>query len=230
VVFLYGGSWRNGERGWYRFAGATLAEAGLTVIIPDYRKAPEVLFPAFVEDAAAAFAYAHRHIDRFGGDRQQLFLMGHSAGAHIAALLCTDRRYLAAQGLKLSDVRGMVGLAGPYDFLPMTGRKVIEVFNGDPQNPDSQPVNFVDGDEPPMLLLHGLDDRLVWPRNSESLDRRMQAAGRSSQLKLYADLGHVGILLSLGRSFQHWSPALSDTLVWIRERAQQPGTDNAVMP
>lgn len=219
VVFLYGGSWRNGKRDWYRFAGASLAEAGLTVIIPDYRKVPEVHFPEFVEDAARAFAHVHNHIERYGGDRRRLFLLGHSAGAHIAALLCTDRRYLQATGLTPADVSGMIGLAGPYDFLPLTSSKVIEVFNGDPLNPQSQPVNFVDGDEPPMLLLHGRDDRLVWASNSQSLHGRMQAAGRDSQLRLYPDVGHVGIVLSLGRTLRHWSPALADTLHWIHQQS-----------
>lgn len=219
VVFFYGGSWRNGERNWYRFAGASLAEAGYTVIIPDYRKAPEVVFPAFVEDAAVAVAQVRAHIDHYGGDPRQLFLMGHSAGAHIAGLLVTDARYLAAHQMRPRDLAGFIGVAGPYDFLPMTSRRIIEVYGGNAEHPESQPVTFVNGDEPPALLLHGAQDRLVWARNSESLHRRLLDAGVPSTLHIYPDTGHIGILLAMGRGLRGRAPTLKDAVQFIRDPA-----------
>ena len=87
VVFFYGGSWQNGKREDYRFAGAALAAEGFVAMVPDYRKYPEVRFPGFVEDGASAVAWARREAARFGGDPSKLWVMGHSAGAHIAALL-----------------------------------------------------------------------------------------------------------------------------------------------
>ncbi|HUP97222.1 MAG TPA: alpha/beta hydrolase, partial [Usitatibacter sp.] len=116
IVFIYGGSWQTGERQEYTFIGQALASKGFVVVIPDYRLYPEVRYPAFVEDAAAAFAWAHREAARYRGDPRRMLVMGHSAGAHIAAMVAYNERFLGAHGLGRGNVRGLVGLAGPYDF------------------------------------------------------------------------------------------------------------------
>lgn len=197
VVFFYGGSWRNGERGWYRFVGHALAERGYRVLIPDYRKAPGVRFPGFMEDAARAVADARARHCSSGDAALPLFLLGHSAGAHIAALLATDARHLARVGLKADQLAAVVGLAGPYDFLPMTAPDVIEVFGGDPNLRDSQPIHFVDGDEPPMLLVHGGRDRVVLPKNSRNLAAAVQRRDGVAELRIEPEAGHIGLLLAL---------------------------------
>jgi len=167
VVFFYGGRWQDGTREEYAFVGEHLARAGVVAIQPDYRLYPQVRFPAFVEDATAAVAWARQHAAEFGGDPQRLFIAGHSAGAHIVSLLGTDARYLAAHGMRPRDLGGVIGIAGPYDFLPLTADDLIDMFSSDPaRQAQSQPVNFVDGDEPPFLLLHGDSYLLVWNRNS----------------------------------------------------------------
>jgi acetyl esterase/lipase len=167
-------------------------------ILPDYRLYPQVRFPAFVEDAAAAVAWARKHAAEFGGDPQRIFLAGHSAGAHMIALLGTDARYLAPHGLHPRDLRGVIGIAGPYDFLPLTADDLIDMFSSDPAlQAQSQPVNFVDGDEPPFLLLHGDSDLLVWNRNSERLKARFDAIGGRAEHRVYPGVGHIRILASL---------------------------------
>lgn len=122
VVFFYGGSWKNGQRWRYRFVGEALAAHGVVAIIPDSRTYPDVRFPAFVDDAARAVAWAHAHAAENGGNPDHLFIMGHSAGAHIAAMLATDAHYLDAVGLKPRDLSGFIGLAGPFDFPPLTSK------------------------------------------------------------------------------------------------------------
>src|ERR1700676_4679895 len=120
VVFIYGGNWRSGERRDYRFVGQALASRGVAVAIPDYRLYPEVRYPLFLQDNAAAFACVARHASEFGLDPARLYLMGHSAGAYNAAMLSLDRRWLGEIGLDpRRDLRGFIGLAGPYDFLPL---------------------------------------------------------------------------------------------------------------
>lgn len=217
VVFFYGGSWRNGRKEDYRFVGSALARAGLVVVIPDYRKAPGNLFPSFMDDAAAAVAWTRAHAGKLGGDPTRMFLMGHSAGAHIAALLATDGHYLRAVGMAPRELRGVVGLAGPYDFLPFTDPKVAQVFGPESQWPRSQPVNFVDGDEPAFLLLHGADDDLAWPRNSQRLAARLQAAGEPVALEILPGIGHIRLLL--GFAYPSQSPVLERSLRWIRARS-----------
>lgn len=215
VVFFYGGSWRNGERGWNAFVGRALARSGVLAVIPDYRKVPGVRFPAFVEDGARAVAWAHAHAAGYGGDPGRVHLMGHSAGAHIAALLGSDGDYLAALGLAPDDLASVIGLAGPYDFLPIASRRLAEVFGPVDDHPASQPVNFVDGDEPPFLLLQGLDDSVVIPRNARRMAARLDAQGIGVELREYPDVGHPGILLALARPGRSSTPVLADVLAHL---------------
>jgi acetyl esterase/lipase len=220
VVFFYGGAWVNGERAWYRYAGEALSKHGVVVVIPDYRKTPQARFPVFMDDAALAVAWARAHAAAYGGDARHLFLMGHSAGAHIGALLATDARYLARVGMQPRDLAGFIGLAGPYDFAPFTDDYLIDVFGSDPAaQAAAMPVNYVDGDEPPMLLLQGLADTTVWPRNTTSLAAKLQQHGEAVETKFYSGIGHLRIALSLAAPFSGWTTALPDTLDFIARRS-----------
>jgi acetyl esterase/lipase len=215
VVFFYGGSWSEGKRHWYRYVGDALAGNGVVVLIPDYRKYPDVRFPAFMHDAARAVAWAREHAAEFGGDPRRIFVMGHSAGGQIAALLACDKRYLNAIGMRPRDLAGMIGVAGAYAFLPFVEEEP-EIFGDDAQGRyDSQPINFVDGDEPPMLLLQGADDEEVPPNNAQAMAERAQAMDGTATLKLYPDVGHNRILLALARGHEAHTPTLADTLAFI---------------
>lgn len=217
AVFFYGGSWRGGTRSEYAFVGKALARAGILTLVADYRVFPQARFPAFAFDAARAVRWARDHAREYGGDPQRLFVVGHSAGGHIAALLGTDARYLAAEGMQPKDLAGIVGIAGVYDFLPLTDPKLVEVFGDESEWPQSQPVNFVDGDEPPFLLLHGVDDRVVWARNSESLAARLRKAAVPVTLKRYAGLGHFRIIVAM--RFPKLAPTMADTVDFVRNSA-----------
>jgi acetyl esterase/lipase len=194
VVFLYGGSWRRGTRAQYRFAGRQLARQGVVAIVADYRTVPSTVFPGFVEDAAAAVSWARQHASEHGGDPARIFLAGHSAGAQIAALVGTDARYLAAHGLTPRDLAGVIGLSGPYDF-EIAGYE--DVFGPPAQWPLAQPVNFVDGDEPPFLLIHGSADTVVEPVDSEILAGRLRAVGTRAELVWLPGAGHLAPLVAL---------------------------------
>jgi len=221
VLFFYGGTWRDGHREYYRFVGESLSRHGVLVLVPDYRKAPADPFPAFMEDAAMAAAWAKQHVAEYGGDPSRIHLMGHSAGAHMVALLATDPRYLAQQQLQPRDFASVIGLSGPYDFLPITERKVRRVFPDRARWPETQPVNFVDGDEPPFLLLHGASDRRVWESNSIRLAELLRAKHVPVTLKIEAKTGHIAMVN--GFRSPRFSPALAETLDWI-----QGGENSAV--
>jgi acetyl esterase/lipase len=217
VVFFYGGSWESGKRRWYGYVGKTLANNGIVTLIPDYRKYPDVQFPVFVEDAANAVRWARDHAPELGGDPSRLYVMGHSAGGQIAALLACDPRYLAAAGMQSSDLAGMIGLAGAYAFLPFVEEEP-EIFGASKTSQyDSQPINFVSGSEPPMLLLQGEDDDEVEPSNAISMAEKARAAGSSAELKLYPGIGHASIILSLARNHKTNARTLEDILAFIRE-------------
>ncbi len=222
VVFFYGGSWRGGRRQYYRFVGAALSRRGYVVVIPDYRVYPQVRFPAFVEDGAATVAWTLRSIGGHGGDPRRVFLMGHSAGAHIAALLATDPSYLAAAGIGRDRLRGFVGLAGPYCFDALKYRSTRPVFEGASDPAATMPCNHVDGGAPPMLLLHGTKDRTVWLANSQALARRVAAAGGAAELREYPDVGHMGIILTLAKPFRRSGGVLDDIDRFLSTQAQVP--------
>lgn len=227
VVFFYGGSWEDGKRRWYRYVGDALASHGVVTLIPDYRKYPDVRFPEFMNDAANAVRWARDHAADYGGDPTRIFVMGHSAGGQIAALLACDKRYLNAVGMQPRDLAGMIGVAGAYAFLPFVEDEP-QIFGDNAQGRyDSQPINFVDGDEPPLLLLQGTDDGEVPPNNAEAMAERAHAMGGVAMLKLYPGVSHSGIALALARGRHGGVPTLADTLAFIADPANAPGPSGA---
>ncbi|HEX9524534.1 MAG TPA: alpha/beta hydrolase [Reyranella sp.] len=209
VIFFYGGSWDSGRKGDYLFVAQALTAGGYTVVIPDYRLYPEVRFPAFVQDGAQAVRWAS---DRIGSGK--LFVMGHSAGAHIALMLMTNTPYLQAAGVDRMAQQGVVGLCGPYDFLPLTSAKLIDIF-GSANNPDMEAITFARAPLPPALLIHGTADETVYPRNSERLAAAWRKAGAPVELKLYPGVGHIDVVASFAELLHKRAPAHTDVLAWL---------------
>ena len=197
VVFFWGGSWQTGDRSTYAFLGRTLASRGFVVMIPDYRVYPEVRYPDFLYDSARSVAWARAHARDYGGDPARLSLMGHSAGAYNVAMMVTDDRYLEAVGGHRGWVASWVGLAGPYDFLPLNDPELERIF--EPADPleSSQPVNWVDGEVPPTLLVVSADDPVVDPRNTERMAGHLERAGVPVELLRVDNLRHAGVVVSL---------------------------------
>jgi acetyl esterase/lipase len=215
VVFWHGGRWSFGDKAEYRFVGAALAELGYVAVLPNYRLYPEVKMPGFMDDAARAGQWAAAHAGEFGADANRLYLMGHSAGAHLAALVTLDSRFFAATGRPAPPIAGVIGLSGPYDFLPLLEADVQDMF-GPPLNyPDSQPINFVRCDAPPMLLVHGLKDDTVWPKNSRNLATALRARGVSVTLKLYPKVVHADPVAALSLPARGRAPTLADIAAFV---------------
>jgi len=214
VVFFYGGSWRRGDKDDYEFLGQAFAAQGFVTVIPNYRLVPEVRFPSFLEDCAAAVAWAAVNAGAHGGDPTRVVLAGHSAGAYNAVMLALDRRFLDAAGA--GALRGAVGLAGPYDFLPFDVSATEDAFGQFPDPQATQPVAFARADAPPLLLLWGEDDDTVGPRNIQGLERAMQAAGGQVETKHYAGVDHIDILLALSRPLRDRAPVLADLAAFVR--------------
>jgi acetyl esterase/lipase len=215
IIFLYGGSWKTGDRSHYRFLGEALTSRDFIAVVPDYRLFPEVRYPAFVEDAAAVLAWVQANIHTFGGDSARIFLVGHSAGAHIAAMLITEPSFLADAGVDPEVVRGFVGLAGPYAIDPLDYNSIREVFATGDQGINPRPVSHVTGAEPPMLLLHGEDDHTVNPANSLALEQAIAGAGGDVTLVSVPDTGHIGIILAFARPFQAEGGVLDQVGAWV---------------
>lgn len=223
VVFFYGGGWSEGAKEQYRFVANALTSRGYVVVVPDYRLYPEVRFPAFVEDAALAVRWTRDHVAEFNGDPGKLVLVGHSAGAHIAAMLTFDEHFLVAVGGDQRWIRGFVGLSGPYDFLPIIDPVVQQAFSSLTNLEESQPINFVGGGEPPALLMHGEADKRVAPGNSMRLAERIREQHGSVSERYFPGMSHGGILAPLSVYFRGGAPVLDEISRFVAERTG-PGT------
>lgn len=221
AVFIYGGGWRSGERATYGFVGAALAARGITTVIPDYRLYPEVRFPAFVDDAARAYAWVAAELARDGGKRRPIFLVGHSAGAHTAALLALDVRRLADAGVGAEDrPAGLIGLAGPYAFDPTTYPTTKEIFAPALGSQDARPAAFAGAGAPPALLMHGLEDETVQLSNMRTLASALQSAGVHVRTLELERIGHTGLVLAISRPFRWRAPVLAEIEAFIRPAAR----------
>jgi len=217
VVFFYGGSWNSGERAQYGFVGAALASRGILVLVADYRLYPEVRFPDFLADSALALAWGLKHAAEHGGDARRVFVMGHSAGAYNAAMLAFDSRWLAATGRTPRELAGFIGLAGPYDFLPMTNRDAQPVFFHPNYPPDTQPMAFASAAAPRSFLAVGSSDSLVNPeRNTATLATRLSAAGVPVSLHRYARASHMTLIGAFGLPLRWLAPVLDDVAGFVR--------------
>ena len=214
VVFFYGGGWESGERRNYRFVGAELASRGVLAIVADYRLYPEVVFPAFIEDAALAVKWTQDHAAQSGGDPKRLFLMGHSAGAHIASMLALNKQYLRGAGADPHAIAGLIGLSGPYDFLPLKSNTLKKIF-GDPAPRSTQPIDFVTADAPPTLLINGSADTTVNPGNSTRLTVALEAAGRPVDHRVYPDIGHGRVVAAFSAPLARGVPLTEDVMRFI---------------
>lgn len=216
LVFFHGGAWRDGEREGYGFLGRAFAARGIVTVVADYRKTPMVRFPAFVEDTADAIAWVHANIDKHKGDANRIFAMGHSAGAHIAMLAALDPKWLAAKGLKPDIIKGVIGLAGPYDFLPLTTDSSKIALGQWPDLAETQPINYARADAPPLFLLTGDKDTVVKPRNSKILSAKIADLGGKQQLKIYPGVDHADIIMAIARPFRTKAPVLADVAGFIK--------------
>ena len=219
LVFFYGGSWNSGSKDDYAFAAQALAAQGFVTVLPDYRLYPQVRFPDFLKDGAAAIAWVRDNIAAQGGDPSRIVLAGHSAGAYNAAMLGLDPEYLRQAGVDPRVIRAVAGLSGPYDFLPFDQKTSIDVFGQAPDPEATQPVSFAGAHSPPTFLATGDKDTVVRPRNTASLAERLRTARVPVQERVYEGLDHADTLLSLSVSFRRKAPVLAEMSAFLHQHA-----------
>ena len=210
LVFFYGGGWANGTRTEYSYAARPFVEAGYIVVLPDYRKVPEVRFPGFVEDSAAAVKWVQANISKYGGDPARVSVAGHSAGAYNALMLALDPQWLGDK-----PVTAAISLAGAADFYPFTSRRAVDAMSQFPDPLATQPVTFVRKDAPPILLIHGTDDTVVRIRNSNSLYAKQTAAGGDITLRPQQGGSHNDLVLALGTLFRGYYPVVKESVKFL---------------
>jgi len=223
VVFFYGGSWVNGERADYRFLGEALASRGVLTLVADYRLYPEVRYPDFLVDCAKALSFGLVEAARLGGNPKRVFVMGHSAGAYNAAMLALDPRWLAGTGHAPTELAGWIGLAGPYDFLPITNLAARPVFFYPNYPSGTQPVQYASASRVPAFLGYAVTDALVNPaRNTLALAKLLQAAHVPVSLHRYGHVSHVTLMGAMSRPLRWLAPVLGDVMEFVgNEKADQ---------
>jgi acetyl esterase/lipase len=216
VVFFYGGGWHSGSRTDYGFAAAAFASEGFVAVVPDYRLSPGTRYPGFLWDAAMALRWVVRNIEAYGGDPSRISLSGHSAGAYIAVMLALDTRWLAGVQLPQTTIRAAALLSGPYDFAPFRESRGRAAFGHWHDPAETQPVTHVRADAPPMLLIHGSSDRIVFAKNSRHLAERLASLGAPVTLRIYPGANHADTVVALSRPFRGRLPTLADTAAFLR--------------
>jgi acetyl esterase/lipase len=217
VIFFYGGCWGaciTGTKENYAFVVEAFSSNNMIAVVPDYRLYPSVNFPDIISDASAAVEWVHNNIGRYGGDPKKIFLMGHSSGAHMAAMLAVNPAHLSQA--TYADIKGLIGVAGPYHFLPFSEDYMPILFGLPMQLLDSQPIQFVDGSEPPALLLYGAADSRVKPVNINTMTEKILGAGGKVDKHIYKGLDHASVLSAYSVLFRDKNSVFSDTLNFIK--------------
>ena len=227
LIFWYGGGWVKGDRDAYAFAGRAFAKAGFVVVIPDYRKVPQVRFPAFLVDGAEAVAWTRDHAAGLGGDPGRIAFAGHSAGAYTAVMLALDSQWLKAAGVDPAIVKASVGLSGPYDFYPFDKKRSIDAMSRWPRPLETQPIQYARADAPPLLLVTSTADTEVRPKNAINLAAKLRSLGAPVELKNYKGLTHEEVVMALSKPFRDKAPVLADTVAFLHrvqgdERREPP--------
>ncbi|MBL1277520.1 MAG: alpha/beta hydrolase [Ectothiorhodospiraceae bacterium] len=222
VIFFYGGCWgacSNLTKGDYQFVAEALAVNNVAVVIVDYRQFPDVLFPDIMDDAKHAVEWVSENIQSYGVPSNHLFLMGHSSGAHIASMLTFNEDYLHPKAY--ANIEGFIGLAGPYDFLPFDEPYQPALFAPPESYAQSQTINYVDGNEPPALLLYGNDDQRVKRRNIISLSTEIKKQNGKVEVHFYDETDHVDLIGTFSIPWRSSKPIVDDVLSFVSSQRKQ---------
>jgi acetyl esterase/lipase len=201
--------------------GEALAARDVLAVIADYRLYPRVRYPEFLEDSAKAAAWTIANVATYGGNVTRIYVMRHSAGAYNAAMLALDPRWLRQVGIATNPFKGFIGLAGPYDFLPIENPDVRPVFFYPNSPPDSQPIVYAGAGSLRSFLGAPKSDHVVDPeRNSRGMADKLAAAGVAVTYRVYPHVGHVSLLAAISRPLRWLAPVLDDVEEFIREDPQ----------
>ncbi len=220
LLFVHGGYWDAGSKDEYPFVAESLCLAGFSVAVVNYRLAPDGVFPHMVQDVALSIQWLLRQLPVYGVTSSRIGLLGHSAGAHIIALLCVNPVYLERVGLNRQVIRASVGISGPYDFLEWleTDPRAQKAMGAREQWLETQPALIADGKNPPMLLLHGAKDTLCSPAHAPRLAHEIRLKGGIVDWKAYENLDHFRIIGAFSKLLRFLEPkVLDDTVAFFKE-------------
>jgi acetyl esterase/lipase len=227
LVFGYGGGFKDGNKDEYGFAGEAFASLGFVTIVYDYRLNPDFTFPTYLEDAALVVRWSVDHAKRFGANPKNLVVAGHSAGAYLTAMLATDKRYLERVGLKPSDIKLALCLSGGYDFYDSSRKEhggflsddLRDVFGNPSTYLETQPINFVNGDESPFLIVHGTQDQILPVNQARNFVQKLQSANKPVKYLEYPNLDHAQTITTVAQPLRFLSSVYQDLKSELEKQA-----------
>jgi acetyl esterase/lipase len=166
VLFFFGGGWRSGDKNLFEHLGRAFAVRNIVAVVANYRLTPDVKFPAHAEDCAAAVGWTASNAEKFGGDAGKIFLAGHSAGAHLVALIAADEHYLKNELTGGATIRGVVFMSGIADLrshvltTELTTKEMVEEAFGasDAELSVASPMMHLHEGMPPFLVIVAEND------------------------------------------------------------------------
>ena len=213
LIFVHGGAWDSGGKDGYDFVGHAFASKGYLTALIDYRQVPDVQYPAFVEDTAKAVAHMRSEATKYDGDPSRVYLVGHSAGAYNIVQATLNPAFAADIG----SIKAIAAMAGPFDFVPIQHPSIEKAFGKYQPLEDTQPRKFIRADQPPLLMLHGLDDDLVLPESYRDFYKAVKDSGAHVEFHEYPATNHISILGDLSRPFRHRSPTYETIIKFFEQ-------------
>ena len=218
LVAFHGGGWTNGYKEWMLFMAPALTARGVTFVSAGYRLAPTHIFPEGYHDALDAIAAAHDSVGQWGGDPNRIFLGGHSAGGHLAALAAVSRDWQASRNLSERVIRGALPISGTYRFGDTSGLSMRPRFLGPPENgaePAASPIQHVHPGAPPFLIAYGEKDFPHLREQAEEFAAALRAAGVAVATSVLAGCDHLGASYASGDPDGDW---LDAAVNWMRQQ------------
>jgi acetyl esterase/lipase len=216
LVFFHGGGWTNGYKEWMTFMAPALSAAGITFVTAGYRLAPEHVFPTGFDDALEAVAWVYRHIADHGGDPNRIFVGGHSAGGHYAALMALRTDWQGPLGLPADVITGVLPISATFYFTEGSGLSVRPRFLG-PEGQGTEaaasPMEHARADAPPMLIAHGDEDFPHLMRQAEEFEAEMKALGAPVERVILPGRNHGSASFAAGEADGPW---LNRAVTWMR--------------
>jgi len=227
IIYIHGGTWVLGDKGGLSYKAKSFTSQGFIYISINYRLSPDYRFPAHAQDVAHAFSWVKNNIQEYGGNPEQIYLMGHSAGGHLAALITLDEQYLATFNLKPSDIDGIIGIDSAAYHLP-------SLFSAEPKNQYlfswafgdhpldweiASPINYIKKGKtiPPFLLLVA-DGREISKTVNQNFYQKLQKYGYNATIFHFPNKDHVSIDYDLGKEDDPVFPVILDWLNGLSDK------------
>jgi acetyl esterase/lipase len=194
LFFIHGGGWRAGSRSGFDRIGRTFAKNGVAFVSTGYRLSPKVMHPAHIQDVAKGFAWTVANIGKYSGNAGAIFVSGHSAGGHLAALLATDDDYLKAEKLSVSNIKGAIPVSGVFIISP----RMKNIFGEDAEVcKKASPQNHIREGLPPFLILYGDGEQNGLGKQAEAFAPVLKEQRIEATIVMGKDRNHGSIMMKM---------------------------------